>query len=64
MINLLFGTTRALDCRCRSSVDNGIDAGVGNFLGAGRMTNSLRGHGVGDCSPASFDGSRTILNNE
>ena len=64
MINLLFGMMRALDCRCWSSVDDGIDASVGNFLGVGRMANSLRGHGVGDCSPTSFDSSRTILNNE
>jgi len=64
MVNSLFGTTRALDCRSRSGVDDGIDAGIGYFLGAGRMTNGLRGYGVGDRIAASFEGSHTILNIE
>ena len=54
MVNSLFGMTRVLDCRSRSGVDDGIDTGVGYFLGAGRMTNGLRGYGVGDRIAASF----------
>ena len=62
MINLLVGTTRALDCRCPSGVDDGIDAGVGYFLGVGRLTNGLRGCSIVHCIAASFDSSSTILN--
>jgi len=64
MVNSLFGMMRVLDCRSQSGVDDGIDTGIGYFLGAGMMTNSLRGYGVGDRIAASFEGSCTILNIE
>lgn len=52
------------DCRSRSGVDDGVGAAVRFVLGAGGVTNSLRGCGVGDSIVAGFDGSRTILNNK
>jgi len=64
MVNSLFGMMRALDCWSQSGVDDGIDAGVGYFLGAGRMTNGLRGYGVSYRIAATFEGSCTILNIE